>query len=74
MPNARARQLAVVPIVIGSCAVATADVVVVRLRDVGSIKTRLLPPVTRNPVVRVLNSRLRIAHCIETGARLLRCK
>jgi len=74
IPNARAKQLTVVPMVIGSCAVATADVAVVRLKDAGSMKTRLLPPVTRNPAVRVLDSRLRMAHCIYTGARLLRCK
>lgn len=74
IPKALARQLAVVPIVMGSCAAATAEVAVDRLSDEGSMRSKLLPPVTRRPAVRVLDSRFLMAHCIDTGARLLRCK
>lgn len=74
IPNALARQLAVVPMVMGSWAAATAEVAVERLKEDGSMNTRLLPPVTlRLPVVRGLDSRLRMAHCMDTGAKLLRC-
>lgn len=74
IPNARAKQLAVVPIVIGSWAAATVEAVEDRLSDDGSMNTKLLPPVTLKPAVRVLDSRFLIAHCIEIGAKLFRCK
>lgn len=74
IPKARPRLLAVVPMVIGSCIAATADVAVDLRNDAGSMKTTLLLPVTRTPVARVLVSRDRIAHCIGIGARLFLCK
>jgi len=53
IPNALDKQLAVVAIVTGSwlaAAAATAAVAVVdRLKDEGSMNTRLLPPATRTP-------------------------
>lgn len=73
MPKALAKQLAVVAIVIGSEVVATADVAVDRLSVDGSMNTKLLPLVTLKPAVLVLASLFLIAHCIDTGAKLLRC-
>lgn len=64
LPNALAKQLAVVAMVMGSELAATAALAVVeRLRDWGSMKTKLEPPARRTPVD-LLASRERIAHCI----------
>lgn len=71
MPKARAKLLAVVDIVGGSCVAATAALLVaVRRNADGSMNTSPDPLVSRTEDR--FASRLRIAHCIDCGAKLLR--
>lgn len=73
LPKALAKELADVDMATGSELAATAVLpVVLRLNELGSIKTKLEPFAKRTPVD-LLASRDRIAHCMFCGARLLRC-
>lgn len=71
MPKARAKLLAVVDIVGGSWVAATAALLVVVRRNAdGSMNTNPDPLVNRTDDR--FASRLRMAHCIDCGAKLLR--
>lgn len=71
-PKALAKQLAVVAMVIGSELAATVVLPVVeRLRELGSINTKLDPFGSRTPCD-LPASLERMAHCMFCGAKLLR--
>lgn len=75
LPKALAKQLAVVAIVTGSepAAATAAFAAVDRLRDCGSINTKLEPaPASRTPVERPVSRDDLIAHCIFCGAKFAR--